>query len=136
MLAGGPISWRSGRQKLAAQSTAESELYALVSTAQTALWFRTLVGEIGFLAPELSLSSPTPLREDNLAAKSLAENNVITSRTRHISAKCGLINRAVKTKQLSIVYVQSGDNIANVLTKPLAKLTFQKEASRMVGARA
>jgi hypothetical protein len=46
MMNGGPISWQSRLQKLCAQSTAESEIYAVVEAVKEAIHLKLLCEEV------------------------------------------------------------------------------------------
>jgi hypothetical protein len=63
LMNGGPISWQSRLQKLCAQSTAESEIYAVVDAVKEAIHLRLLCEETGIRQP----NQPMRVWEDNNA---------------------------------------------------------------------
>ena len=56
MLNGGPVSWKSTRQKSVSLSTAESEWYAASEAGKEILYLRFILHDFGF-----SQEEPTPL---------------------------------------------------------------------------
>lgn len=56
---------------------------------------------------------------DNLSAAFLAANSVFHGRTKHIGIDVPYIREQVSSKTVSIQYVASQHQVADVLTKPL-----------------
>ena len=63
MMNGGPISWSSRLQKLCAQSSAESEIYAVTDSVKEAIHIKLLCEEAGIREPGI----PLVIWEDNTA---------------------------------------------------------------------
>ena len=97
MFAGGPLAWNSKKQSCVAISTAESEIVAASACAQEALWFTSLLTELG-MAP----SQPIVIHEDNAGAIVLAETSVTGKRTKHIDVRYHFINDAVKQNKIAL----------------------------------
>ena len=111
MLAGGLISWYSGRQKITAQSSAESEYYAAVSAGNEAIWFRQLIDDMGF--PQKTVT----IYEDNQACISLTKNPEDHKRTKHIQVRFHVIRDYVAKELIKFVYCPTKDQLADVFTK-------------------
>ena len=94
-----------------------------------AMWLRTLLHEIG---EDQVVSDPTPIYEDNNAAKVLAQTSVIGKRTRHVGVQQSCLNDWVSKQFLSVVRVNSGDNVADLFTKALNKRKFKDFIPRLV----
>ena len=109
------------------ETNTESELCAIVECAREVMWLRTLLHEIG---EDQAVYDPTPIYEDNNAAKVLAQTFVI--RTRHIGVQQSCLNDWVLKQFLSIVRVNSGDNVADLFTKALNKRKFKDFIPRLV----
>ena len=124
---GGPVAYKSTKQGLVALSTAEAELNAAVEAGKEALWFRTLFTELS-----IPLRLPITLLEDNAAAITLSDNSVMGKRTKHIDLRYCWINDKVQDGTLKLVKVTSSKNIADLLTKPLARDRFQHLVSLIV----
>jgi hypothetical protein len=71
MMNGGPISWKSVKQKSVSLSTAESEWYAASEAGKELLYLRIIMREFGF--PQLG---PMYLYEDLRAVIAMAETQV------------------------------------------------------------
>ena len=69
MMNGGPISWKSVKQKSVSLSTAESEWYATSEAGKELLYLRIIMRKFGF--PQLG---PMHLYEDSRAVITMAES--------------------------------------------------------------
>lgn len=108
------VSWYSGYQKGApAQSSAEAEYYAAVAAANEVLWFRTLLGELGF--PQ----ETTTIHEDNQACIALTKNPEDHKRTKHIQVKYHVIREYVAEKLVKFIYCPTKFQYGDMFTKPL-----------------
>ena len=56
MMNGGPISWSSHLQKLCAQSSAESEIYAVTDSVKEAIHIKLMCEEAGIREPGIPLT--------------------------------------------------------------------------------
>ena len=119
-LANGPISWVSHKQKTIALSSTEAEYMALSDSCRQLMWLRSLFNEIGI--PIQSL----PLLGDNHGSIFLASNPIQERRTKHIDIRFHYIRERVEMGQIELFYVQTEDNIADILTKNLAIVKFSK----------
>ena len=124
---GGAVSWSSKKQSVIALSTTEAEYIASTHAAQEAVWLRRLIDEI---APSSKL--PTPLFCDNNGARALAKSDAVYhSRTKHIDIKYHFVREAVKDRKISIIYVSTNENIADLFTKALARPKFEPFTTAM-----
>jgi hypothetical protein len=71
------VHWRSIRQSTVAKSTMIAEYYAASAAADEVVFFRHLLGELGY-----SLG-PTPWMSDNASACSILDKPVVNDRSRH-----------------------------------------------------
>lgn len=114
LLAGGAISWCAKKQSLIALSTAESEYIAMTHAAKELVWIHSFISEI--LRP---LSIPFPLLADNQSAIALAKNGFFSPRTKHIALRYHYIREALANSILSIDWVDTHSNLADIFTKAL-----------------
>ena len=122
-LAGGPVSWSSKKQSCVALSTAEVEYVALTHAAQEGIWIRNSL---------LAMHLPCPsISTDNLAAKSLAENDSIHGWAKHIDIHYHFICSHVESGVFIISHVSGPLNSADLLTKPLSHPVFLSHVSRL-----
>ncbi|CAI7823372.1 unnamed protein product [Closterium sp. NIES-54] len=123
-LGSGIVSWRSTRSSAVSLSSCEAELYAGTMAAQEARWLTFLLQELGF--PQ---SAPT-LWCDNQSTIHISQDPVYHTRTKHIELRHFFIRDLVQQEQLTVEYVASDCNLADLFTKPLGKVPHH----RLLGA--
>jgi hypothetical protein len=129
MLNGAAVSWKSKRQPVVALSTAEAEFIAASSMVQEVIYARRLLEKLGF--PQ---ADPTPIFEDNTTCIKWAGGAVGgTDRAKHIDLREHFVHEAVSNKVLQLEPVDSVDNVADLLTKPLLKALFLPLRKRIMG---
>jgi len=140
MIANGPISWMSKKQKSVATLTMDAEYMAMCAAAKQsqliALTLRDmgqaqLVGQSAF-QPTLNqrmkymITSPVLIRGDNQAALSLVRDAQIFDRSKHIDVAYHYQRDLLKKNRLRVEFVGTNDMVADRLTKPLAKTPFAR----------
>ncbi|WVZ93487.1 LOW QUALITY PROTEIN: hypothetical protein U9M48_039462 [Paspalum notatum var. saurae] len=110
------VSWQSVKQQVVALSSCEAE-YIAASTASTqALWLARL------LAVEL--------RVDSKSALALAKNPVFHERSKHIRVRYHFIRDCWEEGSIKARYINTKDQLADLLTKPLGRIKFLELRSR------
>lgn len=71
-------------------------------------------------------ASSTPLFIDNQSTIKLAKNPVFHDRTKHINTKFHFIRHYVKDGSISLQYCATTDQPADILTKALGRVKFEK----------
>ncbi|KAM0002197.1 putative RNA-directed DNA polymerase [Helianthus debilis subsp. tardiflorus] len=127
LLGGTPISWKSKKQLVVSRSSAEAEYRAMASTVSEVLWIRWLLSEL-----DISCHHPTQLFCDNQAARHIANNPVFHERTKHVEMDCYFVRERVESKEILPMAINTKDQIADVLTKPLGTQDFQ-DLTRKLG---
>jgi hypothetical protein len=113
------VSWCSRKQTFVALSTAEAEYIAICMTVREAVWLRKLLaGLFG------QMMDPTVIHCDNQSCVKLLENPISHDSTKHVEIKYHYICDMVQRKEVRVEYLPTDEQIANVLTKPLAKSKF------------
>ena len=123
---GGPVTWMVQRQKTIALSSTESEYYSLAEAGKEAIWLRSFLSALG-----VQTSSPTVIMDDNQGAIALAQNPVHHARTKHIDVKIHFIRDCIKNKVIEVQYVPIADQVADIMTKALARPLFRKLSSEL-----
>ncbi len=123
---GGAVTWRSKKQEVVALSSAEAEYVALSSATREALFWRSFMHEI---FPNTNRT--IVIMEDNTSTIAISKDPVHQDRTKHIAIRYHHIRDEVKEGSIKIEFVKSEDNIADALTKPLAKDVFDKHKKEM-----
>ena len=117
----GLITWRSTKSACVALSSCESEYYAACLLTKDIMWARSLLEELGFFMQE-----PTPLFIDNNGAEAIIYNPKHHQRTKHIKRQYNFIKESRINGEILPVHVDDPNQVADILTKPLAKGKFRK----------
>jgi hypothetical protein len=104
MMNGGPVSWKSVKQKSVSLSTAESEWYAASEAGKELLYLRIIMREFGF--PQLG---PMHLYEDSRAVIAMAENPSNRKGARHIGTREHFVDQLVKDRIVKLVQCRCTD---------------------------
>ena len=123
----GPICWKSKMQAIVALSSCEAEYIALVECIKEILW---LLQHFRILGVKLEL--PVVIGIDNQAAIALAKNPVLHEKSKHIDTRHHFIRQAVQEGLIRLQYINTGDNIADILTKSTTSNTFQTHAGKLL----
>ena len=120
-LGSGPVSWQSKRQQTAATSSCEAEYTAAFEASKEAIWLRTLLSSIG-----LSPTSATILLCDNNAAITLSKDPAFHARVKHFDIRYHFLRECIQSEHISLSYINTKDNIADIFTKPLDTTIFTR----------
>lgn len=125
---GGPIAWHVRYQRSVAKSSTIAEYFSVDDAAQDVLQLRMLVDELG--SPP---SAPTLIFEDNQPALRLMAGAVPSDATRHIAIRHFLIRDSVEQGSIKLEYCPTDVMVADVLTKPLPRVSFQSLRPLLMG---
>ena len=117
------VSWSSRKQDGVSTSSTESEFISLVEGAKDVLFIVQLLQE--FFVVEL----PINVGIDNQGAQAMAEHNLSNTRSKHIDIKYRFITDWVQKGLLSLRYVSTSDNRADIMTKALRPADHQAKLS-------
>ena len=129
LLAGVAVVWACKRQPVTSLSSTEAEYYAASSCGAEILYVRHLLHDLG--CPQ---HSPTPLLVDNSACVSLGKDPGTCKRARHIDRRIHFLSDYQEMGDLQLYFISTKDNVADVFTKPLEKITFSKHRNVLVTA--
>jgi hypothetical protein len=119
------VSWQSVKQQLVALSSCEAE-YIAASTALTqALWLVRMLSDL--------LSRDTgavELRVDSKSALALAKNPIFHERSKHIRVRHHFIWDCLEEGSINASYINTKDQLADLLTKPLRRIRFLELCSK------
>jgi hypothetical protein len=121
LLNGSVVSWVSKKQATIALSSAEAEYMAISSTMQEITWIGQLLKEL-----KVNVSQPTKLFCDNQAAIAISQNDVHHARTKHIDIRHHYIRQAIHNKEVTLSWIRSEDQLADIFTKALPREVFQR----------
>ena len=126
---GAAVMWISRLQSIVATSTAESEFIAACTAMKGGLWVRKLLSELyGHVAP-------LRLRIDNHAAIILISEHTAgqSGRTKHIDVQYHFVKDRYQRGDVSVKYVATGDQRADIFTKQLPGPAFKKHRFVIMG---
>jgi hypothetical protein len=129
-LNGGPISWRVKLSTRVYKSPSHSEYNALFETVNEIRALRNLMTELGF-EPHRA----TTIYEDNTAVISVGNNPKAYDRMKGVETNEHIIREAVERGEILLQHVRSQDNVADMMTKPLAEATHSKHTNAVLQQR-
>ncbi|GKD53291.1 hypothetical protein Tco_1286678 [Tanacetum coccineum] len=111
-------SWFSKKQTAIAISTTKAKYVSTGKACQQTLWMKQALIDYYIILDDV------PIMCDNKGAIDLSKNPVQYSRTKHIEIRHHFLRDNVQKGHISIEKVSSIDNIADILTKPLKRESF------------
>ncbi|GJW24876.1 retrovirus-related pol polyprotein from transposon TNT 1-94 [Tanacetum coccineum] len=111
-------SWFSKKKTSLVISTTEAEYVSARKACQQALWMKQALIDYEVRLDDI------PIMCDNKGAIDLSKNLVQHSRTKQIKIRHHFLRDNVQKGHISIKKVSSVDNIADILTKPLKRESF------------
>lgn len=117
---GAAVTWASQRQQTVALSTTESEFMAACAATKEAIWAKQLLSDVD----EFKQRSVC-LNLDNQSAICVIKNINFHKRCKHIDIKYNFIKEKYHDKIITLNYVCSENQYADILTKALSKVKFQ-----------
>ena len=125
-LGSNPVSWSSKKQNGVARSSTEAEYRAVANTASEIWWLCSLLHELGIRIPIVPV-----IYCDNIGATYLCTNPVFQSRMKHIALDYHFIRQLIQLGALRVSHVSTHDQLADALTKPLARSKFNHACSKI-----
>jgi transposase InsO family protein len=119
---GGAVSWRSFLEKTAVHSTCEAEVMASALGVNESMWQRKLCKDL-----EIPLAGGCmQLYGDNQAQLRLMDDRQAEDQTKHIATRYFIGRDRVALGEIKYNYIETGKMIADIFTKPLGKLLFER----------
>jgi hypothetical protein len=119
ILNGGPIVWGSHKQTCTTTSTMEAKYTIVHLASQEIIWMHHLLHDIIY-----TQTSPTMLYKDNYVAIWLIRNLEFHQYTKHVDVKYHKIQEAKFIGKLLITYINTTNQIVDVLTQTLPRDKF------------
>ncbi len=128
--------WASKMQTEITLSSSEAEYIALLQSLREVLPLMALIREVQERGVQ---TNAKPCRvhckvfKDNEGAIEIAKVPKMRPRTKHLNIKYHHFREEVKKGTVSIYHVATGEQIADMLTKPLDETLFLKHRKKMMG---
>jgi hypothetical protein len=122
------LCWSSKKQSVIALSTCESEYYALTEGAKEAIHLKRLVWEFNHQRPlpDDVQQEPVTLYCDNQSTIFVSKNPAEHKMMKHVDVRHKWIQEKVEEKEFEVDYVPTKDQVADILTKALARQLFER----------
>ncbi|KAJ9542250.1 hypothetical protein OSB04_028756 [Centaurea solstitialis] len=109
-----------------ADSTTEAEYIAASDAAKEAVWLRNFLSDLRVVS---SISRPIDIFCDNSGAVAQAKKPREHHKSRHVLRKYHLIREIIGRGDVRICKIPTQDNVADPLTKPLARVKHEAHAN-------
>jgi hypothetical protein len=126
-LNGGPIAWSSRKQTTIATSTTEAEWSECVSCAKSMLFLKHVMAFLGYK------QGPVPIAEDNQACINCIKGPAVSKRLRWYDVFYFKIREWHANDEISLHYVRSARNLADIMTKQLDPVIHGRLRSAIYG---
>lgn len=117
---GNAVMWVTRKQNCVSLSTTEAELIALCTAVCDGLWLKKLFLDLGIKFDQVTYF------EDNQGCLALIKNPTNNRRVKHIDLKFNFICEHVKNGNVSLIYVDTKQQQADIFTKGLSYNLFVK----------
>jgi hypothetical protein len=134
--AGCPIVWGSKLQTHIALSSTEAEYIAISTAMREIIPLMALIEEMhhkGFITNLTEPDIHCRVFEDNSGAIEIAQTTKYRPRTKHINTQYHHFRYFVDTGKISLQYIPSKDQLADMLTKSLPLSDLQRLRKRLMG---
>ena len=122
----GAVSWKSFKQMVITDSTMEAEYIAASKAAKEAFWYKKFAAKLGVMS-----SDAIPLYCDNNDTIALAKEPRSHQKSKHIERWFHLIRDYLEKDYVEVKRVDSTDNVADPLTKPLGQQKIEAHFEKM-----
>lgn len=104
-----------------ALSSCEAEYIAAAMAACQGVWLARLLAEVRGGEP-----ARVKINVDNKSTISLCKNPMLHKGSKHIDTKYHFIRDCIEDGRIEVDFFPTGDQLADVLTKPLGRAVFQE----------
>jgi len=120
-LFGNVIYWKSRKQGSVTKSSTAAEYVALSELVSEVIVIKNLLLDFN-----VNIDKPISIYEDNSGAISIAKFGNLTKNSKYIEVHFHFVNESYEKGIIKIVKVNSEENLADILTKALGKVKFEK----------
>lgn len=124
----GTVNCTSALDRKIATSSQQAETYAMASLVKDLVWTRHLLSDL-----KHPMTGPTPTATDNHGVKQQSSKAVNHSKAKHFRVAQAYIRSKFDDRTIEVVEIDSKDNAADLLTKPLAAEPFARHVLTILG---
>jgi ethanolamine utilization protein EutA (predicted chaperonin) len=127
LLGNTPIIWKSKLQSTVALSTCEAELVALTKTTTEIMGIRFFLDSL-----QIPIKNIPEIHCDNMSTVLVAKNPMKHSELKHVALKEFFVRERQESGDISVVKVNTEDNLSDIFTKPLPQSIFFKLRDKLL----
>jgi hypothetical protein len=120
------VSWQSVKQQVVALSSCEAEYIAASIALTQTIWLVWLLSDL--LGRD---TGAVELRVDSKSALALVKNPIFHERSKHIRVRHHFIWGCLEEGSIKAGYINTKDQLADLLTKPLGRIRFLELCSKI-----
>ncbi|KAK6158984.1 hypothetical protein DH2020_006298 [Rehmannia glutinosa] len=115
------VSWFSKKQNCVSLSRAEAEYISAAFCCTQLLWMKQTLADY-----KCSFEKEIPIMCGNTSAIAITQNPVLHSRTKPIDVRYHFIRDHVEKKDITLEYISTDKQLADIFTKPLCESRFEE----------
>jgi hypothetical protein len=123
---GNPISWKSRKSKTVSTSTTIAELEAVYQCATECIWIQQVLESW-----DKATSKTFKIYCDNQSTVKVLHGEKYLDRTKHETVKVEYLRDKIRDGIMSVEWISTEDMIADVFTKSLGRVKFEKHIASM-----
>lgn len=120
------ICWKSKKQGVVSRSSTEAEYRSFAMVTCELIWLQRILRDLC-----VQVTGPAKLYCDNKSAIHIATNPVFYERKKHIEIDCHTVRDQIKAERLKTLHVSMGNQLADILSKPLHAGPFRSFLQRL-----
>ena len=128
---GGPVATQSKKLKHVGLSSEHNEYMGITAAVKRVIWLRQLLSEL-MVTPEIT-ENPTVVFGDNTQANRLCLEHFISPGNQYIYQTYHFNKEAVALGFVSIRWLQTKLNVADLFTKPVSRQVLESLVGRLTG---
>lgn len=118
---GNCIYWKTKKQSSVTKSSTSAEYVALSEAVSEIKFVKNLLNDFG-----IKIEKPIKIYEDNSGTILIAKFGNLTKRSKYIEIHYHFVNECYERREIDIVKVDTDENLADIFTKALGRLKFEK----------
>jgi len=118
---GNVVYWKTRKQGSITKSSTHAEYVALSESVSEIKVIENLLKDF-----QVNVARPINVYENNSGAVAIAKFGNFTKNSKHIEVHYHFVHECVEEGMIDIIKIESENNIADVLTKSLGRINFEK----------